>query len=201
MWKCSYRCEKSQYLSVFLNSFTKFFKRRKPIDHSPRKIGKHLTSEKKHVRKTEKPILPKWFTYTEWKVYDMGRFSRIWARVKDSSLAGLSGSNRRGWELIVALLCISRWKRCGSFTFLHSTYYNFVHIQATRSSHAVSDSANNGNDVGHTNGDLHAANVDNNHGSDNNGDHASIMWWLCLVAKHGCDGGFFFCRVVLLHIN
>ena len=36
-------------------------------------------------------------------------------------------------------------------------------------------SANNGNDVGHTNGDLHAANVDNNQGSDNNGDHASII--------------------------
>ena len=106
MWECSYRCEKSQYLSVFSldHSFTKFFKRRKPIDHSPRKIGKHLTSEKKHVRKTEKPILPKWFTYTEWKVYDMGRFSRIWARVKDSSLAGLSGSNRRGWELIVEII-------------------------------------------------------------------------------------------------
>ncbi|CAD6220980.1 unnamed protein product [Miscanthus lutarioriparius] len=27
----------------------------------------------------------------------------------------------------------------------------------------------------HTNGDLHAANLDNNQGSDNNGDHASIM--------------------------
>ena len=102
MWKCSYRCEKSQYLSVFSYSFTKFFKRRKPIDHSPRKIGKHFTSEKKHVRKTEKPILPKWFTYTEWK--DMGRFSRIWARVKDSSLAGLSGSNRRGWEFLVEII-------------------------------------------------------------------------------------------------
>lgn len=45
-----------------------------------------------------------WVTYTEWKVYDMGRFSRIWARVKDSSLAGLSGSNRRGWELIVEII-------------------------------------------------------------------------------------------------
>ncbi|CAD6342694.1 unnamed protein product [Miscanthus lutarioriparius] len=27
----------------------------------------------------------------------------------------------------------------------------------------------------HTNGDLHAANIDNNQGSDNDGDHASIM--------------------------
>jgi hypothetical protein len=26
------------------------------------------------------------------------------------------------------------------------------------------------------------------------------MWWWCLVAKHGCGGGFF-CSVVLLHIN
>lgn len=39
-------------LSVFFNhEFTKFFKRRKPIEknhsYSPRKIGKHLTSEKK----------------------------------------------------------------------------------------------------------------------------------------------------------
>jgi len=71
-------------LSVFLNhSFTKFFKRRKPIEKTILilcgRLGKHLTSEKKDVlvRKTEKPILPKWFTYTEWKVYDMGRFSRI----------------------------------------------------------------------------------------------------------------------------
>ncbi|CAD6265412.1 unnamed protein product [Miscanthus lutarioriparius] len=46
---------------------------------------------------------------------------------------------------------------------------------ATGSSHAASESANNANDVGHTNGDLHAANIDNNQGSDNNGDHASIM--------------------------
>jgi len=57
----------------------------------------------------------------------------------------------------------------------NSTYCNFVHIQATGSSHAASESANNGSDVGHTNGDLHAANVDNNQVSDNNGDHASIM--------------------------
>ncbi|XP_066341735.1 uncharacterized protein [Miscanthus floridulus] len=48
-------------------------------------------------------------------------------------------------------------------------------VLATGSSHAASESANNANDVGHTNGDLHAANVDNNQGSDNNGDHASIM--------------------------
>ncbi|XP_066341304.1 uncharacterized protein [Miscanthus floridulus] len=48
-------------------------------------------------------------------------------------------------------------------------------VLATGSSHAASESANNANDVGHTNGDLHAANVDNNQGSDNNGDHVSIM--------------------------
>jgi hypothetical protein len=52
---------------------------------------------------------------------------------------------------------------------------NFVHIQATSSSHAALESANNANDVGHTNGDLHAANVPNNQGSDNNRDQAS-MW-------------------------
>ena len=58
----------------------------------------------------------------------------------------------------------------------NSTYCcNFVHIQATGCSHAASESANNANDVGHTNGDLHAANVGNNQGSDNNGDHALIM--------------------------
>ena len=33
-------------------------------------------------------------------------------------------------------------------------------------------STNNANDVGHTNGDLHAANVGNNQGFDNNGDQA-----------------------------
>ncbi|XP_066379628.1 uncharacterized protein [Miscanthus floridulus] len=48
-------------------------------------------------------------------------------------------------------------------------------VLATGSSHAASESANNTNDVGHTNGDLHVANVDNKQGSDNNGDHASIM--------------------------
>ncbi|CAD6221381.1 unnamed protein product [Miscanthus lutarioriparius] len=47
-----------------------------------------------------------------------------------------------------------------------------VRLVLARSSHAASESANNGNDVGHTNGDLHAANVDNNQGSDNNNDHA-----------------------------
>ena len=92
----------------------------------------------------------------------------------------------------------------------NSTYRNnFVHIQATGSSHNASEFANNANDVCHTNGDLHAANIGDLHaanignhpGSDNNGDHASIMWWLCLVAKHGCGGGFFFCSVVLLHTN
>ncbi|KXG30156.1 hypothetical protein SORBI_3004G139400 [Sorghum bicolor] len=45
---------------------------------------------------------------------------------------------------------------------------------ATGSSHAVSESANNANDFGHTNEDLHARDVANNQGSDNNGDHASI---------------------------
>jgi len=45
---------------------------------------------------------------------------------------------------------------------------------ATGSSHAVSESANNANDFGHTNEDLHATIVANNQGSDNNGDDASI---------------------------
>ncbi|XP_066320584.1 uncharacterized protein [Miscanthus floridulus] len=48
-------------------------------------------------------------------------------------------------------------------------------VLATGSSHTASESTNNANDVGHINGDLHAANVGNNQGSDNNGDHASIM--------------------------
>jgi hypothetical protein len=47
-------------------------------------------------------------------------------------------------------------------------------MQPTDSSHVVLESANNGNDVGHTNGDLNAANVVNNQGSDNNGDHALL---------------------------
>jgi hypothetical protein len=47
-------------------------------------------------------------------------------------------------------------------------------MQATGSSHAASESANNANDVGHTNGDLHTANVGNNQGFDNNEDQASM---------------------------
>ena len=48
-------------------------------------------------------------------------------------------------------------------------------MQATGSStHDALESTNNANDVGHTNGDLHAANIGNHPGSDNNGDHASM---------------------------
>ena len=48
-------------------------------------------------------------------------------------------------------------------------------MQATGSStHDALESTNNANDVGHTNGDLHATNVGNNQGFDNNGDQASM---------------------------
>jgi hypothetical protein len=38
----------------------------------------------------------------------------------------------------------------------------------------ASESTNNANDVCHTDGDLHAANVGNNQGSDNNENDASM---------------------------